>query len=329
VSTTSSRAAPSPQVRADAAAWVAKLHSSDRTKALEAALKAWLAEDAAHSRAFELATRAWELGGAVPGTSVPRIEPAARRTGRPLRWRLAFGAAAAVAAAVVVVVLVLRDPTYATGVGEQRSLALADGTRVTLNTDSRLAVHYTEGTRLVRLERGEAFFDVGKNPHRPFIVTAGGESVTATGTAFSVRRDDRAVEVTLVEGAVRVTEEAAAVSGPVNQTLSPGERLIVAGAAPKLDRPDIEAVTAWRRGEVVLDHTSLADAIAEMNRYSAVPLVLSTRAAAAIEVSGIFRAGDSSRFARAIADTYGIEVKEEGDRILLAGTPKMTRPQEP
>ncbi len=328
------RVSLSPQVRADAAAWVAKLHSSDRTHALETALKAWLAADPAHARAFELATQAWELGGAVPSTSVPRIDRAARAEKRTRRWPV-FAAAAAMAVIAVVVgaFFLLRDPLYSTGIGEQRSIVLNDGTRVTLNTASRLAVHYTQGTRLVRLEAGEAFFDVAKNPHRPFIVAAGGEQVTATGTAFSVRRDGQAIEVTLVEGTVRVAavsdSSSTQVLPPADQVLTPGERLTLAAAGPRLDRPDVEAVTAWRRGEVVLDHTPLADAIAEMNRYSSVPLVLSSPAAETIEVSGIFRAGDSLRFARAIAETYGIEVREEGSRILLAGTAKTQGHSEP
>jgi transmembrane sensor len=323
VSTEPTRAPLSVQVRADAAAWVAKLHSSERTHALEAALRAWLVEDAAHASAFELATRAWELGGAVPSTSVPRIEPGARHTRFKLGWPVL---AASVAAAAVLTVLSLRDPTYSTGVGEQRSLVLNDGTHVTLNTASSLAVHYTQGTRLVRLQAGEVFFDVAKNPRRPFVVAVGGESITATGTAFSVRRYGQAVEVTLVEGTVRVAMASASGSTPNSladgHVLSPGQRLTVTGGAPRVDRPDVEAVTAWRRGEVVLDHTRLADAIAEMNRYSPVPLVLSAPQAEAIEVSGIFRAGDSLRFAHAISETYGIEVREEPDRILLAARGK-------
>ncbi len=321
------RASLSPEVRAEAAAWVAKIHGSERTRALESALTAWLTEDPAHARAFDLATQAWELGGAVPGTLVPRIGPAGREP-QARRWRQAL-AAAVVTAIVVSALLYFRDPAYTTGIGEQRSLVLDDGTRVTLNTASRITVHFGKAERDVRLESGEAYFDVAKNLRRPFIVSAGHESVIAVGPAFSVRRDGEVVEVTLVEGTVRVapasTPDSDATTPRDVRVLTPGQRLRVTGATPKLDRPNIEAVTAWRRGEVVLDHTRLSDAVAEMNRYSRVPLVLSAPESAEIEVSGIFRAGDSARFARAIAETYRIEVKDETDRILLDGPPRANR----
>jgi transmembrane sensor len=209
-------------------------------------------------------------------------------------------------------------------------VALEDGTRITLNTATRLVVHYTQQHRLVRLETGEAFFDVAKNPQRPFVVSAGGESVVALGTAFMVRRDNNEVEVTLVEGTVSVTTVTTAEPSlpptHANKVLAPGQRLRVAGSTPTLDHPSIDAVTAWRRGEVMLDHTRLADAIEEMNRYSPVKIVLSAPEPADIRVSGIFRTGDSARFARAIADTYQLGIVEEHTRILLAGAPRAGQP---
>jgi transmembrane sensor len=317
-----------PEIRAEAAAWVAKIHSSGRTGATEAALKTWIASSAARARAFEMATAAWEAGGAVPSSSVPRIDPSHRRAGRTARWRPAL-AAAAIACVALAAALYLQAPTFATGTGEQRLVTLADGSRITLNTDSHVTVRFTDAARRVQLEAGEAFFDVAKNPHRPFIVTAGNESVVAVGTSFMVRRDVHEVAVTLVEGKVRVmpigTPDTAAAT-PATQVLIPGQRLRVTGSTPTLDRPNIEAVTAWRRGEVVLDHTRLADAVTEMNRYSPVKVVVSSPDSAGIEVSGIFRAGDSARFARAVADTYQLDVIEEPERILLAGSPRNARP---
>jgi transmembrane sensor len=181
------------------------------------------------------------------------------------------------------------------------------------------------------LEAGEAFFDVAKNPLRPFIVTAGSESVVAVGTAFMVQRNvaNREIAITLVEGKVRVVPvDASGIAVPASpvQVLIPGQRLQFVGARLTLDQPNIEAVTAWRRGEVVLDHTPLADAVAEMNRYSPVKLVVSSPDSSEIEVSGIFRAGDSARFAHAVADTYQLDVIEESERILIAGSPRAARP---
>jgi transmembrane sensor len=315
----------SPELKAEAAAWVARLHGSGRTSALQGALSAWIAADPRHARAFELATEAWEIGGSVPATAVPRISPLRRRTPRLGFAKPALGAAVVLALAGAVAVLSLRNPPISTETGEQRSVTLDDGTRVSLNTDTRLSVHYTKSERQIRLETGEAFFDVAKNPRRPFVVLAGRESVMALGTSFMVRRDDSVVDVTLVEGKVTVTTGGVSdtVVTPTANTrvLAPGERLRIAGSAPALDRPSIDAVTAWRRGEVVLDHTRRADAVQEMNRYSREKLSISTPSSGDILVSGIFRAGDSARFARAIADTYQLRIVEEPTRILLSGTP--------
>jgi transmembrane sensor len=302
------------EIRAEAAAWVARLHSSGRTSSLQTPLSTWLAANPLHAQAFEMATEAWELAGAVSAASLPRIDPSRRRSGGGLLRPPAIAAGAFVAViALVAILLFLRDPVIATGTGEQRSVVLQDGTRVSLNTDTRLAIHFTPQRRVVQLRRGEALFDVAKNAKRPFVVIAGDQSVVALGTVFMVRRQNDEVDVTLVEGKVTVaTVEATA------KVLAPGERLRVAGSSHTLDRPSIEAVTAWRRGEVVLDHTPLAEAIAEMNRYSAVKIVASGQDLASIQVSGIFRTGDSSRFAQAVADTYQLDVVDEPERIRLA-----------
>jgi transmembrane sensor len=316
-----------PEIRAEAAAWVAMLHGSGRTHAVEAAFTTWLDTSRAHARAFEIATAAWEAGGAVASTALPRIDLNSRLRRRSTR-RPVFAAAMLACLLASGAFLFLRVPTFATAVGEQRSVSLSDGTRVTLNTDSRLKVNYTDAERRVELQAGEAFFDVAKNPDRPFIVTAGSESVVAVGTSFMVRRDVDGMAVTLVEGQVNVLSKTADAGGRSSeaQVLNPGQRLRVAGSTPTLDRPNIEAVTAWRRGEVVLDHTLLKDAVTELNRYSPVKLLVSSPAAETIEVSGIFRAGDSARFARAIADTYAFEVIEESDRIVIMGVPRSARP---
>lgn len=311
-----------PEIRAEAAAWVAKLHGSGRTSSLEVALNSWLAADPLHARAFEVATEAWDLGGALSTAAVPRISH-----GRRLGPRFTFLRPALVTLVLAVLgvltVAYLRDSSVSTATGEQRTLTLEDGTRVTLNTNTRLTIRYTPQQRHIQLQAGEVFFDVARDPQRPFVVAAGAESVVALGTSFIVKRDQDEVDVTLVEGKVSVTPlrsfDSATAKRSDTRTLSPGQRLRVAGAAPSVDRPNIEAVTAWRRGEVVLDHTSLADAIEEMNRYSTVKLVAVMPPTAHIQVSGIFRAGDSARFARAIADTHGLEVVETPGRILLRG----------
>jgi transmembrane sensor len=223
------------------------------------------------------------------------------------------------------------DPTYATAVGEQRVVRLDDGTRLSLNSETRVEIDYRKSQRRVQLIRGEAYFEVAHNPARPFVVTAGGTQVTALGTTFVVRYDTNKTAVTLVEGKVVVApaagDELPAVPsniGPAppaarkDLVLAPGERVTLARNTPALvDEPRVEAVTAWRRGEVMLDKTQLSEAIAEMNRYDSQTLVIEDPRVAARQVSGIYHAGDSASFARTVAKLYGLHVEERPGQIVL------------
>jgi len=310
---TLSGATQPPSVRAEAAAWVARLQGPARDAAAEHAFRRWIEADPAHAAAFDRATQVWEgIGGAAAGLKV----------GQGGRARTRMQIAASLAAGLIVAGggwAVLRDPVYSTRVGEQHTVRLEDGSLLALNTNTKVVVHYTKNRRDLRLVRGEAQFDVAKNPARPFIVTAEGEQVRAVGTSFVVRDEGHAVSVTLLEGKVTVTPAAAKKAAATRVVyLTPGERLKVgARTPPKVDRPQLESVTAWRSGQILLDDTSLADAVAEMNRYSDKPLAIEGDAAR-LRVTGIFRAGESEAFARTVSAEYGLAVVEEPDRTLLA-----------
>lgn len=222
------------------------------------------------------------------------------------------------------------NPSYATRIGEQRLVRLEDGSRITLNSNTLIRVDCCDIERRVRLERGEAYFEVARDAARPFIVVAGDHQVTALGTAFVVRHDGTRTAVTLVEGKVAVSarspEETTTATkshdSPRESVLLPGQRLTFSGgAAPRLDEPRLEAVTAWRRGEVMLDRTTLADAVAEMNRYDERMLVIDDPGVAALRISGIYHAGDSEEFAETVARLYGLYVVRQRGRIHLAQRP--------
>jgi transmembrane sensor len=309
----------SDSVRAEAAAWVARIHSSSRSPALEAGMRKWLEADPAHARAFEIATEAWEIGGSVRSSAMPRTaDPFVEAPSRKLVTTRRVAIAATVLALAGTVIYLQREPPLiATAVGEQRMLTLNDGTRIFLNTDTRLFVKEDAAQRGVRLENGEAWFDVAVDPRRPFVVTAGDQKVVALGTDFVVRRESQQLTVTLVEGKVGVSP--AAPSDKPTRVLTPGQRLtFVGGKPPRLDEPAMHEVTAWRRGEVIFDKTRLQDAAAEMNRYSEVKLIIDGPQAADIRLSGIFRAGDSARFAQAVGVTYHLAIVHEAGRIRIS-----------
>jgi transmembrane sensor len=300
----------SSDIDAEAAAWLARLHGPYRSADTDAALRAWLKADATHQDAFERATEIWEM---IPGTAPPSgpVPAPPRRDRRPVL---------AAAFAIILVLLIgggawlsQRPPVHETPVGGQQVVMLADGTRVSLNTDSRIALYYSEGERRVRLDRGEALFEVAHNPARPFIVEAGSEQVRALGTTFIVRRDGaQKLAVTLLEGRVRVSDPVRAA------VLAPGERLTVtssAGAA--LDRPSIDTVAAWRRGEVVFEDTTLIEAVAELNRYSETRLTIVDPSLATLRISGVFSTGDIGEVAQAIAALHHLRAARNGDTIRL------------
>lgn len=332
---------PSAALRAQAAAWVARLHGPNRREEVEGGLRRWLAESPEHAAAFEWMTDTWEKSARLRRRPTERVASWHKIGFRVSFSRAAVATMAVAALAVLGTIFYLHSDAVVTAVGEQRTLTLEDGTRVYLNTNSRAVVHYDKTLRQVNLEKGEALFEVAKRPGWPFVVTAGDRQVTALGTAFIVRRDDKDLAVTLVEGKVTVSPvKFVSTDIPKGQgdgtltvprkasdpraaaifTLAPGQRLTLASSAPpKVDRPPLERVTAWQRGQVAFDDTPLKDAVAEMNRYSIVRLEVEDPSAAAIRVSGIFRAGDSTNFAQAVSKTYGLKVRDQAEALILAG----------
>lgn len=340
----------SPQRLAEASVWIARLHGDARSRDIEQGLKRWLQEDADNVRAFELATEVWE--DAENLRKVVPFRPVAHLKQRRSLWRpVAAAAACAMLLLLVGVVWFQHAGVISTGVGEQRQLVLEDGTRVFLNTDTRIVVKYDEQARRVELRRGEALFNVAKRSQWPFIVVAGDRQVRALGTSFVVRKDAQRVAVTLVEGKVVVSPVSHAVSQELTElappsidvsgtgpqisagssathdsdaavTLAAGQRLTFkAGAVTQIDTPSVEKTTAWRRGQVILDDTPLQAAAAEMNRYNQTKLVVEDSAAGALLINGLFQAGDSTHFANAVAQAYGLTVVMRGNQIVISGKP--------
>ena len=322
------------EVAAEAAVWIARLHGPDRSPEMEREFRAWQAKSRAHREAFERCTEVWID---VPRVTVANAFASANADARSSRthvWRWsAAGATAALVACVAVLLWKQVDGRYETGRGEQQRVVLDDGTRVTLNTDTRATVALSSGERRVTLVHGEALFEVAKDPARPFVVRAGGADVVAVGTVFSVRytpevASEAGLEVTLVEGKVAVRD---ALPAAVDRAASSASRVMTAGdrlrwprltgsalAVAQLDRPKLEAVTAWQRNETVFDDVSLVDAVAEMNRYGRTPIVLiGDFREDSLRVSGLYRTGESLGFARAVATLHGLTLHETPGRLEL------------
>lgn len=248
--------------------------------------------------------------GAVVGEALrPRKALAKFRIGR----REVLAASLVGALALGGVLLNQRSEVYETKVSEQRSVALADGSRMLLNTDSQAAVSYSRSTRAVELARGEAIFEVTHDVERPFVVTVGGNTVTVLGTKFGVRKTDEDVRIVLVQGSLKVG------SGSVSTTLVPGQAIeIDRNGRGTIRRVAAAEALAWAEGRLVFRRTRVADAIKEVNRYARLPIELRHPGLGEEEVSGTFSTGDSDAFAVSLVTLF--ELQRDGleeDRIVL------------
>jgi transmembrane sensor len=306
----------SERARAEAAIWIARLHDEQRSPDLDSRIQTWLAESEVHRQAFERLTRVWEDSGALQMratlAAAPRVGSEDKRYRIPLRGWLPPLFASILLAVGVGAVRLWSSNSIVTGVGQQQVRLLPDGTRLMLNTDTRLEVLYDSHTRRIRLIRGEASFDVARQPAWPFVVSVDGREIRALGTSFIVRHDaPQTFSVTLVEGRISVSDAPQAM-------LAAGERLQLSKSAPAIvDRPEIARLTAWEQGRVEFEDTPLVDAAAEMNRYSTKRVVVDDAVAAKLRIGGVFRAGDSEEFVRIAAVALGLQVEHRRGELRL------------
>jgi transmembrane sensor len=249
------------------------------------------------------------------------------------QWKVAAGIAALAVLGVVwqVSPYGFRPGDYRTAIGEQRIVELADHTRITIDATTHLLVRFTKDIRSVQLLRGQAQFSVAKDPSRPFEVIAGGRTIVAVGTVFTVEYVDNRIQVAMVEGKVAVLasnahdvktvppaapeieavpqpDAARPASPPVDDSgveeiyLTAGEQLDVGqdGSSVVTPKADIAVVTAWREGKVIFRTTPLGEAVRRMNRYSHLQLKIDDGELAAQKFSGVFEAGDTRGFVGAL-----------------------------
>lgn len=348
---------PAATLLEEAAAWCERLSQEQVPERIRADFERWRNLSPQHDAAYRSVVRKWNtLRGASedPGIFALRHEAALRLTREQAGWSRTSKWAAAAAALVVGAVLALAvlhssgqrleglqatvhgwigrlsgasaGPAYTTAVGERSFLTLPDGSHLTLNTASAIEVRFTDTERIVILRRGQVLFEVAKDPARPFVVEARDRRVVAVGTVFDVRADVAGLQVTLLEGTVRVDRfgpgGAAASAGvpSAGPMLTAGEQLTTdSQVADRVRQTDVEAVTSWRRGQLVFDDISLADAVAEVNRYSEQQIELADPALARLRLSGSFAIGGPAVFIEAITGYFPIRIVRADDRVIVVG----------
>lgn len=314
-------------IRQQAAVWFARLRSDDVTDAQTQRWQAWLDADPAHRRAYERIERLWSgLGTYAHHPDIARrlesfpVGPAGVRGRR--NWRPWAGAAAAAAVAVLAVTLWamvrpagIQPVDYVTAIGEHRNVVLEDGTRVALDTNSRVSVAYSDDARDIRLTQGRAFFDTGSDP-RPLTIHTTLGSVRAIGTRFEVYRQPGAVEVSLIEGRLLLLPaEASAAGGPTPMQAGQRARFNADPSALRIESVKPE-LPAWLSGRLVFTDASLDEVISEFSRYSRQTLVLDGHGLDGIRISGVFRNDGLQAFLGALADAYPISVDASEPGVL-------------
>ncbi len=320
-----------------AAKWMA---ARDRgfTPAEQDAYLQWLSEDPAHGAEIARLARAWDRLDVLhqwnPTHSArPNADLLQPRQRRPFWRRQPLVLAAATALVIAAGLFWLRPPATAENASVimhpgPRRLTLEDGSRVELNTDARIDLHFTAETRAVTLLQGEAHFVVAKNPHRPFVVSAGDYTVRAVGTAFNVAlASPENVSVLVTEGEVQLNTPKPSAAPPTFPHLFAGQQAQLDAALAngvritELSPAEMEAALAWQSFRLEFHALPLREVVAEFNRYNHRQLVVGDSGTGDILIGGTFRADNVEAFVRLLDIGFDIQAQTDRDRIVLLRRP--------
>ena len=312
---------PNDIARRQAADWFARLLASDATARDHEAFERWCA--ASEDNADAYAALAADHDFARLLADDPLIAAATQKAriaysghghaGVVRRWvSLAAAALVFVAAGTAgwrMYRATTATETLATAIGQQRTVALADGTKLVLDTNTRLETRLDANARELVLREGRIDVDVARDP-RPFSVVSGRGVVRDIGTRFEVERHGEDVAVTLLSGAVNI-----ALADAGEARLAPGQqaRFGATGGIVVADAEAVEDAARWTEGTLVFKQRRLGDLIAEVNRYSTVQIRLADSSLAELRVSGVFHVGDRAALLEALRKGWSISTTETSD----------------
>lgn len=336
------------EIEERAARWLARRQEPEWSAGDQAQLDAWLREATAHEVAYLRLEYGWGKVDRLaalrrppaPGDDavshgddavslqaeepIREPSPSGRRhwlRRRPLAWSAAAAALVLTVAMLVHYEDLLTRDVHATSIGGHEIVRMSDGSRIELNTDTRVRTEFTARARSVWLEHGEAYFEVAHDPSRPFSVYAGDRRVTVLGTKFSVRVDPNAnrIQLEVTEGRVQFEELRSQVQAPP-MVATRGDKVIVEGTSLRIESRSVENFSTdlgWRQGLLIFDETTLAEVAEEFNRYNRTRLVV-TPTVADIRIGGSFEAANVDAFARLLRQGFGLEVVESDGEIRVS-----------
>lgn len=339
---------PNPMETIDdiAVTWSVRLHEAPLSPEDQKELTTWLDADPVHVERLDRVRRLWgrfDDYAHTPELLALRAEAlgAVRQAGarRWMRNRILKAGWLAIAAAMLLAIglfAMLHTPSqnYETGIGERRTVILADGSTMMLDADTKVRVRFTNDRRELTLEHGRASFKVAKNPLRPFAVTSGESMVVAVGTAFSVEQLSDQVRVALYEGRVAVLRNVAEGSmvqfakvrgtrETAEQALTPGQELIVSTGSSLATLRSVAATDQMEGGQLSFINEPLLVAVQRVNRYNVGKPIIVTPGASSIRVSGVFNAGDIDAFLQGIVAAFPVRTVASEKSIMLAPRAKL------
>jgi transmembrane sensor len=287
-----------------------------------------LIDKATHGDIDALVERALSENNVVPLREIGPVSAGVAERSAPLfrPWAIAAAITLVCVGALFAVLQLYGGRSYATGVGELRTVTLADGSKVELNARSRINVRFSDSRRSVELLEGQALFTVAKDAARPFIVRSGSTDVKAVGTQFDVNRKPTGTVVTVFEGRVAVSQVATErmTSVPVaaeapRVLLSSGDQVTVTTSAiTPAKKANLAQATAWTEGLLMFDSAPLSEVVREFNRHNLKPMVIMDEQLQDVRISGIFPASGAERLTGFLRERFGIAVQESADAIRLS-----------
>jgi transmembrane sensor len=314
------------RIRREAADWVARL-GGGADEGEHAAFRRWHEADPRHAEAYDRLAAIWSAAGRLERS--PGAERSATISiARTPRFR--FAMAASIVAAVALVSILMLKPnllsrpsggqeiSLVSAMGEIKQVDLPDGSRVVLDSGSRIEARFSAAERRLTLLEGRARFIVAHEV-RPFIVSAVSNEVVATGTVFDVSLIHDRLAVVLLEGSVEVRSVGSPRRGV--HRLAAGQRLLIRDNAQPVTQSAPRGEALWVRRMLEFDDTPLDEAAAVVNRYSRVQLRLADEHVRSLRISGAYRAGDVAGFARSLAAAFGLRLETQPDGNLLVTQP--------
>ena len=320
----------SENLRHQAADWFARLRAPDGDVDREA-YRAWRAADRRHADAYDRLAMRWEQSAFLTNTTLGRGRDLDRIRDGARRTKIAIAASGA--ALLLVAVggygiyqggIASRPPatpqivTIASRIGEIKTVSLADGSRITLDTGSSVRASLSASGRTAWLDVGRARFDVTNNSAGPFTVFAHGVRTAANATIFDVAIGRRGVTIGLLRGSAEISPPGRAIAGSARKFLQPGQEISVPPSGTITAPVEIaHGRLQWIGGMLAFDKTPLADAVAQMNRYNQRQIALSNSAVGQLQLSGAFHGSDADGFVRAIVATFHLQATSDANGNIL------------